>query len=569
MTERTLNKTYWPALAIIVALYLALSLYQLNLPGLHYDEAFEAVPAMQLVYGQPVTAFRNSGLNLGAQIFPYMTQDYIGTLNLYGALPFVALLGPTPTALRLMSVLTGALTLLLTAALAQRLTGTRWGGLLAALLLAMDPTFIFWNRQGVFVTAVTATIGVAATYAWLRRLQGGSWRWSVAGAFLFGLGLYAKFLFLWLIAALVAALLLLNIGWLVPRLRRWLWPEAAAALLAFLVGCWPLLLYNLQTGGTFISISQNAGTSYYGVDNLAFIANFATRLGQFGTLLDGGHLWYLGDVFNNRLAPILFGLIVLVVVLLALRPNPPHPRTKLSPRKVVLFPLLVISLVLLASVATVSALWITHFAVLMPWPALALAVGSWFIMLHYPADTNQITDLQGDASRPAVRRAAKWLVMAAIIALGGGNLLISVQYHRVLTESGGLSSHSDAVYDLSDWLQQNAQGRLVVAMDWGLAAPVIYLSGGQVNAVEAFGYQWQPDQELTTRLTQFIAQPDTLYLWRTPDEVIFDRSNEFKALYRPLGLEETIVDAFYERSGRPLLGITRLVSEGTAENPPN
>ena len=59
-----------------------------------------------------------------------------------------------------------------------------------------------------------------------------------------------------------------------------------------------------------------------------------------------------------------------------------------------------------------------------------------------------------------------------------------------------------------------------------------------------------------------------LYLWRAPDEIIFDRSGQFKALYQPQNLEETIVEAFYERSGRPLLGITRLVEEGTAANPP-
>lgn len=105
-------------------------------------------------------------------------------------------------------------------------------------------------------------------------------------------------------------------------------------------------------------------------------------------------------------------------------------------------------------------------------------------------------------------------------------------------------------------------------MDWGLAAPVSYLTGGRVKAIEVFGYAWDPDTELTSRLEQFIQQPDTLYLWRAPDEIIFDRSAQFKALYRPLKFEENIEAAFYERSGRPILGVTRLVEQGTAENPP-
>jgi hypothetical protein len=294
-----LNRSAWfyaACLLIILLLYGLLSFYQITLPGLHYDEAFEAVPAVQLLQGQPVTAFRESGLTLVGQTFPLMTQDYIGALNTYAALPFIALFGPTPTALRTMSIITGALTLLLTTALATRLTRQRWVGLTAALLLAVDPTFIFWNRQGVFVTAVTATIGIAATYCWLRRFEsnrqiqpksqkeemlskpspepvegdfgfgklsqrfskesktivldssphlptpsgketasrpagrGGAIsspllgervrvRGGLAGAFLFGLGLYAKFLFLWLIFALVGAVILLNLDWLIKNRR--------------------------------------------------------------------------------------------------------------------------------------------------------------------------------------------------------------------------------------------------------------------------------------------------------------------------------------------------------------
>nr|HMQ56487.1 hypothetical protein [Anaerolineae bacterium] len=52
-------------MSAIALLYLGLSLYQLDLPGLHYDEAFEAVPAGELFQGPPGTAFRPSGLRFG------------------------------------------------------------------------------------------------------------------------------------------------------------------------------------------------------------------------------------------------------------------------------------------------------------------------------------------------------------------------------------------------------------------------------------------------------------------------------------------------------------------------
>jgi hypothetical protein len=391
--------------------------------------------------------------------------------------------------------------------------------------------------------------------------------WSLAGAFLFGLGLYAKFLFLWFIAALIGAVILLNLsGWIKRRsfravkLTPAVMKETLLAGLAFLLGCWPLLLYNWQTGGTWLNISQNAGTSYYGVNNLAFGPNLLERLGQFISLVSGSHLWYLGQVINNPLPALALGLIFIWASGLAWTHRSPTSLAPyffpavISPAQAAFLPFLVIGLVITASIGTVSALWVTHFALLMPWPAIALAGAGWQI--------DQWTDKPGGRLNPS-----RFILITSLTLLVVTNLINITRYHQALTESGGLSAHSDAIYNLSDWLAQHA-GPPVAAMDWGLTAPVVYLTNGQINPTERFGYAWDSDADLTARLRQAIAQPATLYLWRAPDEVIFDRSPQFKALYRPLNLEETIEAVFYEHSGRPLLGVTRLVPQGTAANPP-
>ncbi|MCB0211475.1 MAG: glycosyltransferase family 39 protein [Anaerolineae bacterium] len=557
------NSVNLMVLSGIAALYLALSLYQLDLPGLHYDEAFEAVPAVQLLQGQPTTVFRESGLRIGGQLYPLMTQDYIGAINTYLAIPFIILFGPTPAALRVMSILIGLATLGLSYSLARYLTGQRWVGLVTAIVLATDPTFIFWNRQGIFVTAVTAPIALAAVLCWLQRWQSGQRRWSIAGAFLLGLGLYAKVLFLWMIAALAATTLLLSLPWLLRRrstlinlvINKETLLESSLALIASISGCWPLIIYNVQTGGTFTNVSENAFTSYYGVNNLAIVPNLMQRIGQFITVISGGHLWYLGNIVTNWVTPLLLVVVVIFVVYLTTRKqletNNPQ-RIPLS--TIALFPILVIFFVILASIGTVSALWLTHFAILMPWPALVIAIGSWFLLLV-------------SATLPRMKTSARLIIRLGLILLVITNLSATLRYHVALTKSGGLSTHSDAIYDLSAWLDQNADG-LVVAMDWGLAAPITYLTNGRVTPVEVFGYGWQSDVQLLERLNGFIAQPEALYLWRAPDEIIFDRSGEFKALYSPQNLEETIEEAFYEKSGRPILGVTRLVVTGTASNPP-
>ena len=428
----------------LVLLYAALSFYQIDLPGLHYDEAFEVVPALQLWRGQPIATFRHSGLVLNGRRFPLMTQDYIGAINTYAAIPFIAILGPTPAAPRVMSILVGAITLGLTYLLTYQLSGSRRTGLSAALLLAVDPTFIFWSRQGVFVTAITATLGLVATLCWLRRWQGGSTLWTVAGAFLFGLGIYAKLLFLWLITALVGAVILINLPRLIKRRaghhyfsNTQTWPDVAfksvrvwkieifSAVLAFLIGCWPLIAYNIQTGGTFLNVTQNATTSYYGVNNLAFGPNLLERLNQFIILLNGSHLWYLGKVISNPLPALAFGLILIVVlgVGASLRsiPTLKDDLSRFSPAQIAMFPFLVIGLVILASIGTVSALWITHFAILMPWPAVAIALGGWFVRCQVSGVRCQVTgSLLQCAASPwdASAHRGPWPLRATSSALG-------------------------------------------------------------------------------------------------------------------------------------------------------
>jgi 4-amino-4-deoxy-L-arabinose transferase-like glycosyltransferase len=554
------------SLIIAVMLFVGLAACQLSLPGLHYDEAFEVVPTVQLLLGQPVTTFRDNGLWLGGRLLPLMTQDYIGAINTYLALPFLLGLGINVVSLRLMAVCVGIVTLCLAYRLARELVGAPAGGV-TALLLAVNPTFVFWSRQGVFVTSVTAAIGMAAALAGLRWWRTGARGYAVLAAFLFGVGVFAKLLFLWLIVGLMLAAALamwLQAGcsvrdaWVILRIRVTAWGTVVWCVLAFAFGSAPLLAYNLQTGGTLQNVGTNLTTSYYGTNNLAFLANLVERVKQFGVVLTGGHLWYLGGSYSNWLNPALFLAALGLAVWLVGRGAQGSRR--------LLVPFVVVVGVIVASCVTVSALWVTHYAVLAPWPPLAIGCTVAFLARRARAPGNVW-------QTPRLTLAALALVGASWTA----DLVTGVRYQQALAVSGGLGAHSDAVYDLADWLSATARqrtdaghGRLMVAaMDWGIAAPVTFLTRGGVTPIETFGYQWESDADLTKRLEQVVRQPDAIYLWRAPEEIVFDRSQEFKRVYRPLRLEEDIVAAFYERSGRPVLGATQLVPQGSAKNPPS
>ena len=114
------------ALPLILALLLFICFagYQLDLPGLHYDEAKEAgLNAMQLLTGQQVTAFRDATFLLGPWRIPLMVQDYIGNLNVLLAAPFLAIGGINTVALRALPVLLAALTIVFVWRIAYRLSG--------------------------------------------------------------------------------------------------------------------------------------------------------------------------------------------------------------------------------------------------------------------------------------------------------------------------------------------------------------------------------------------------------------------------------------------------------------
>jgi len=557
MTEGfpTRIETYCQAVLIALGLvvFLALCLYQIELPGLHYDEAREAgVPAMQLLMGQPVETFRGSGIRIMRRVFPLMVTDYIGALNIYLLLPSFALLGSSVFALRLMPIVFAILTFLLTYLLAQQLFNRRVA-VTTCLLLAVNPSFIFWNRQGVFVTSITATIAMASLLCWLRWYRRGQAHYLYLGAYLFGLGLYAKLLFLWVIVALGATFFVLKVSSL--RKGFHLWPisgrlayrQLVIALLCFLLGIFPLIIYNVQSEGTFLTLTGNLTSTYYGASNLAFAENLATRLEQFKVVLNGGHLWYLGGVFTNDLYPFFFvcaGLACIPVVLWKARRE----------WRRVAFPFLMLAFVVLASCFTVSALWLTHYAILVPFLPMAIAVALDLLVRH------AILLGAGQKDNLIRRLIPDVVVFLAVTVLAVSDLQVDLSYHQALTRSGGYAAHSDASYELARYLQ--GQGiSSPLAMDWGIDATVQFLTLGAVNPIEIFGYEWEADESFEERLMNLMPNADNIYIFHSPSETVFHRRQAFDRLVVEMGKVSQVEEVILDRSGKSMFVLVR-VSEG-------
>ncbi len=550
-------------LGAILLLYLSLTGYQLGLPGLHYDEAREAgVNAMEIVTGAPVTLFRNTGLTLFGRSWPLMVQDYIGALNVYLALPLLWFTGIGVPNLRIVAILTGAVTLLLVertvtewlafvaqstgSPLLAKLPLTRIG-LIAITLLAASPSFVFWSRQGLFVTNLTEPLVFACLWQGLRWLRTGR-AWPLLAAALWGgLSLYAKLLAIWIIGPFV----LLAGGW-------WLWrgrvsnrlsismPLFFATLLLFLFPLAPLLWFNIESSGTMRAVTANLSTSYYGVNNLAIWPNLWIRLTEAWQMIVGDQFWYLGGLYSNPLAGWATVLLLAASVLLI-------GCGRRSERTLLLGPLLLLLLTFLASLFTLSDLFVTHYALLQP---LAIAVTTMALHACFFRPVASVLPFVQQRWGHFWPKFGYLLVLLWLLC----DITASVRYHRALSQSGGLADHSDASYHLAYYLQYNGLGA-PIALDWGLDASVRYLSQGTVTPIELFGYTspQEPDAQFADRLRPFLANPTNIYLFHAPGATVFQgRRAIFDQLVAEQQQAALLEVSFTQRDGTPLYELWRV-----------
>ncbi len=271
------------------------------------------------------------------------------------------------------------------------------------------------------------------------------------------------------------------------------------------------------------------------MDNRAYLPNLIVRLGQLRPLLRGDHFWYLGGIFANPWAPYLAAGTVLLGVGLGFRTR----------RWAHLLPVALLALMVAQSAFTVSDLFITHHALAVP--LIPLTAGL----------------VVGAAGRLGAGRARKALVaLSLLMALlwAGGDLRTTLHYHQALARTGGHSAHSSAIYDLAAYLEENAAGP-VVALDWGISAPIQFLTAGRVAPVEVFGYEplHEPDRSFSERVRPFLEDPATLYVAHTPGDTVFrGRTEALAALAAERGMQLQEVGRIAEWSLRPLFLIYRV-----------
>jgi hypothetical protein len=526
------------------AVFIALAAREIELPGVYYDELFEVVPALAFVEGglaSAVAEIPQSQISIFGHPLPLMAQPYNGALKTMLFIPVAALFGITAASVRLFTVSLAALSLALYYLFARRLFPHQGVAAIGVFLLAVDPSFIFYSRVDFAPSVLMFLLKALALWLladWWRTRRT---RCLLGGTFALGLGVYDKITFMWVVAAVAVAALLVRPRGVRDRLDL---RAFAAAVGAFLVGSLPLVLYNLswppRSLGPVLAGTTNLQYGNYQGD---FGAQLVERGRELVRLLDGEAVQrFFGDDAFLRV-PVLPAYVAVaaaaIAVLFLRRVAQPNVRPAM-------FVLLCGIGVLLATAITPGADTAHHLLLVYPFPHLAVAavaveVFEWAKRL--PRRASLVSSL------------ALASLLAVPPALGA---LQTLHLQERLQVTGGVGNVSDGIYRLDDYLLAHDAGRHIVVLDWGIYYNLVGLSDGRLHCTQLWFELYRPGH-LTRSLVAELTQPEYRYVLHAPSATnfVYPRKHFFAAARRA-GLRPRLEREIATRGGLPLFAVYRL-----------
>ena len=534
---------FWIALAL--ALYLIFSLTFLQRPGLQYDE----VNFVNAALGNENGLFVAWSAKIFGRKLPLMIMEYIGALKSGLYVPIFKIFGTSAITARLPVVGIGLITLLFSYVLFRRMFD-RGIAIVGLLLFATDPTFIFANKLDWGPVSLMLVLELSSLYFMWRWMTEGKRCFLALAGFLFGLGLYNKIIFIWFLIAFSVALLL----YYRENFKKLLqWRQLRCFLPAFLLGCLPLLAFNIDVPmGTF---RGRPVVTSPGIDT--FLYRYLLVRGT----LDGSGVYYLvnyGDVGNPsdilktplagqgdriiralaglswvRRSPLplaLAGSLALILVLWGLG--------RLRGKKEILFMgthLLVIALLICLNEKATGAQHVIAF-----YPFV-------FIVIAY-----SICELGRWIAKS--QTAAGVFMCVCLLPLISAQTVLDARYLESFQAKGGCGFWSDAIYDLASFVRENP-GKNYLLMEWGFSNQLVLLSNGRIQ-YEDFACE---QNNLETCMESVLTRMNTYFVFHVPPFETQPLLETFKKILAKRNLQGRILRTFYQRDSQPIYIVYEIV----------
>ena len=514
MTSRT------PRLGLIALsiAFVLIGLLFVRRVGIETDEAMLANGIYD--HGAPWYSWKFGGYEV-----PVMLITYLGALKTWLFNPYFAIWRPSPLSLRFPALLAGAGTLCLFFAFVDRTVG-RIAAWMATLLLATDSAFLLVEATDFGFVALQFLMKLSAILLLLRFHRTGS-PWTLAGGFfLFGLALWDKAVFAWVLFGLAAAAVVIfpREVWRHLTLRNL---AIAAASMTF--GALPLVIYNIARPLETIRANAKVAREPLSVKADHLIRTLdGYELFGFVTASDPGpHPGSPRRMFQSaavRLASwrggwrrnlTLPALAAAIVTMLAVR----------RARKPILFGLAACAATWLAMALTDGGGGAVQHIILL-WPFPAFVIGT------------------------ALAQAPRLWAAGATTLLCLSNLAVTDQYYAELIRNGPAIRFTDAIEPLNQYLRDSHAERIFMA-DWGFIHTLSLLTEGSLPV-------YNVDARDSGVLSSIVAGSTHLFVSHTPEYAFVPETRKrLDDQAHKDGLEEEPVATISDHNGRPTFEVFR------------
>ncbi len=525
----------WTAIIVPVTVFLALACSVLPYPGIQYDEALFAVPIYsEVAHDLKMRAFHHD--------IPLMLMTYLGTSKtwLYGLI--FSIWRPGVLSLRLPAVLIGAITVAVLFVLLRRVAG-RLVALAACLLLATDATYILTTTFDWGPVAIQHLAWAAGVLLVTMAVAGGRPVLLGAGFFMFGLGMWDKAIFAWMLSGTAVAALVL----FPHRIRKeFTGRNVLAAVVGFGIGAMPFIVYNIRN-----PLKTFQGNAVFSTDEIQTKLIVARRAlcgsSLFGYLVneemtesaklprnafERASVALRDRVGTQREGWMDYAFLVSIASFPLWWPN----------RRIVLFALIVLAVAWLQMLFTKGAGTGAHHVALL-WPLPHIVIG---------------TALAGAfKSRPGPKVAAA----AVLTVLCLTNVLVVNQYLSQFIRNGPTNIWTDAILPLSDALIPFEKHH-VFAVDWGMDTALRVLHQGRFDTLwtegEILSHELTPDDRAA--VSRGLALPGAIFVTHTPSyELQPGTSKRLIAVAGDLGYRRHLIARINDSNGRPIFEISRFL----------
>jgi hypothetical protein len=485
----------------LLVLFLVLGLLWISRPGLYYDEVLwiqaawprDDVPIAYMMHfrGRPVAL---------------MIISYLGALKGWLYWPLLCLFGPSPLLVRLPMLLLGAAALWFFYLFARRAFGPP-AALAALALTATDPIYLFTTRLDwgpVVIQRLLLALGCWAVLCWCHHRRRRDLFW---GCFAFGLAVFDKATFLWVLAALAAATLLVfpARSWRALRFRA-----LPIALAGLFLGAAPFLYYCRKWPGETFRQQRELPEKY--AEKLR-----AVQYTLQGVVLIG---WLARDPGPDPPETLLLPACVAALLLLPALPFQPWGRGMLF-----LAAFLLAAFLQMLPIRNAGA--VHHLALLLPFPHLFVAAA--------------LTGAR-DRLQTWLPRAGSAALVLLVALLAAANLRSVAHHYYRLLASGGGPGWSEAIYRLHTYLE-TASARTVVLLDWGMMNQLRLLSRDRLPLLEA-----------TEPRPEWLDSPGILFVRPAPGEppAFPHIAAAFRRAWAERGLEPRVIETIRDDHRRPI-----------------